>query len=347
MFDAYCYEKQLKDMTAKLDNIWRILEGKSILVTGATGLIGSAVVDLLCFARKAHLADVEVYAASRSLIKLQQRFKVWEDLCFLEYEAVHRPQWNRKFDCIIHCAGNAHPAEFGKHPVETVMEGIEGIYYLLDYVKRTGSRSRTLYVSSSEVYGIRDSGCGEWYSEEDFGRVDFLKARACYPSAKRTAETLCASFVQEYGLDVVIARPGHIYGPNVTDSDSRAFAQFFRDVMADRDIVMKSEGNQLRSYCYVLDCASALLTILSFGETGKAYNVSNKESVVTIRQLAEEIAKQSGRSIVNVKPTDLEERSRNFMELSALNAKSLEALGWCGHYDLQAGVRATLEALRR
>lgn len=346
MFETHSYEKQLKAVAKELDNIWRILDGKSILITGATGLIGSAVVDLLCFAGNAHLADMEVYAASRSLIKLQQRFKTWEALRFLEYEAAHRPQWDKKFDCIIHCAGNAHPNKFGSYPVETVMEGIEGIHYLLDYVKRTGNRSRTLYVSSSEVYGICDNGSGKWYSEEDSGRIDFLKARACYPTAKRTAETLCASYVQEYGLDIVIARPGHIYGPNVTDSDSRASAQFFRDVMADRDIVMKSKGSQLRSYCYVLDCVSALLTVLSFGETGKAYNISNKNSVVTIRQLAEEIAKQSGKSIVNVRPSDSEEKSYNFMDISALNAENLEALGWCGHFDLQAGVKATLEALR-
>ena len=347
MFEPLCYEKQLKATAGRLDNVWPILDGKSILITGATGLIGSAVTDLLCLARRTHLADVEVYAASRSLKKLRQRFKTWEALEFLEYEATCKPQWSKKFDYIIHCAGYAHPDEFGKHPVETVMESIMGIHYLLNHIKEIGSGSRTLYVSSSEVYGIRDSGCEKWYSEEDFGRVDFLKARACYPSAKRTAETLCASYVQEYGLDVVIARPGHIYGPNATDSDSRASAQFFRDVMADRDIVMKGKGRQLRSYCYVLDCVSALLTVLSFGETGKAYNISNKESVVTIRQLAEEIAKQSGRSIVSIQPSDLEKRNYNPMDSSALNAECLEALGWRGCYDLQAGVGATLEALRK
>ena len=330
MFEPLCYEKQLKATAGRLDNVWPILDGKSILITGATGLIGSAVTDLLCLARRTHLADVEVYAASRSLKKLRQRFKTWEALEFLEYEATCKPQWSKKFDYIIHCAGNAHPDEFGKHPVETVMESIMGIHYLLNHIKEIGSGSRTLYVSSSEVYGIRDSGCEKWYSEEDFGRVDFLKARACYPSAKRTAETLCASYV-----------------PNATDSDSRASAQFFRDVMADRDIVMKGKGRQLRSYCYVLDCVSALLTVLSFGETGKAYNISNKESVVTIRQLAEEIAKQSGRSIVSIQPSDLEKRNYNPMDSSALNAECLEALGWRGCYDLQAGVGATLEALRK
>lgn len=346
MFEPRYYEKQLKDAVIDITALWQDLNGKSILITGATGLIGSALTDVLCYANSCGLADMEVYAASRKVERLQQRFKTWETLHFIKYDATEELQWEHRFDYVIHCAGNAHPNEFGKAPVETMMGSILGVHNLLDYVRKNGNKCRMLYVSSSEVYGTREGSGGKWYSEEEYGRLDLLNARACYPSGKRAAETLCASYKAEYGLDIVIARPGHIYGPNVTETDSRASAQFFRDVIMDRDIVMKSQGAQLRSYCYIFDCVTALLTILLRGESGNAYNVSNRDSVATIRQLAEEIAKQSGRRVVNAMPTDFEAKSYNLMDVSALNAEKLEALGWRGRYDLRSGVKATLTALR-
>lgn len=347
MFDSWCYENQLREMVIDMDALWQTLDGKSILITGATGLIGSALADILCCAHGMGLANMEVCAASRRIERMRQRFKLWDSLNLLQYDAAEELQWEQKFDYVIHCAGNAHPNEFGRAPVETMMGSILGVHNLLEYIRKSGNRCRVLYVSSSEVYGTRDTADMGWYRENDYGKLDFLKARACYPTGKRAAETLCVSYMEEYGLDIVIARPGHIYGPNVTDADSRASAQFFRDVMEGRNIVMKSQGSQLRSYCYVLDCVSALLTILISGENGTAYNISNRASVVTIRQLAEEIAKQSGRAVEYTVPTDSEAKSYNLMNVSALDAEKLEALGWHGCYNLQAGVKATIEALRK
>lgn len=345
MFDSRCYESQLKDASESITELWKLLDGKSILVTGATGLIGSALTDLLCFVHRQGLAKMQIYAAARSTEQLKQRFAAWDGLSFLRYEAAEELRWEQKFDYVIHCAGNAHPGDFGREPVETMMGSILGVYNLLEYLRKSTYKSRVLYVSSSEVYGTRNGDNAAWYLEEDYGRVDILNVRACYPSGKRAAETLSVSYVEEYDMDIVIARPGHIYGPTATDRDSRASAQFLRDVISGRDIEMKSQGNQLRSYCYVLDCVTAMLTILLRGRKGTAYNISNRDSVVTIRQLAEEIAEQAGRKVVCTAPTDLEKKSYNLMDISALNAEKLEELGWSGCYDLQAGVHAALEAL--
>ena len=183
------------------------------------------------------------------------------------------------------------------------------------------------------------------YQEEEYGFVDLLDPRSCYPSSKRAAETLCAAYGKEYGVDTVIVRPGHIYGPTATHSDNRASSQFPRDVLAGKDIVMKSSGAQLRSYCYVLDCVSAMLVVLLRGQTGSAYNISNAQSVATIREMAQAFADAAGKQLCFEDPSHSEKAAFNRMSHSDLTSDRLEALGWHGMFDLDKGVRATLDAM--
>lgn len=316
------------------------LANSRILITGAGGLICSALVDFLVSLE----LDIQVYAAGRSIEKLQNRFAHWGDkLRYLKYDALEPVDFEQSFDYYIHGASNASPKAYGTQPVETMLGNLLGMQNLLCHAKNHGCK-RVLYVSSSEVYGRKEGA--EPYHEQEYGFVDILNPRACYPSSKRAAETLCAAYTQEYGVDTVIVRPGHVYGPTATASDDRASSQFPRDVLAGKDIVMKSAGSQLRSYCYVLDCVSAMVAVLLNGSQGKAYNISNRGSLVTIRQMAEGFAKAAGRKIIFENPTDAEAKSYNLMDNSALDATSLEALGWLGLFDLEAGVAATLDAMR-
>lgn len=315
------------------------LMGKSILITGAGGMICSAMTDFLLD------LGMEVYAAGRSVQRLQSRFSHWQDcprLHFVQYDALEPLEGDIAYDYILHGASNASPKAYGAQPVETMLANLTGMQEVLRYAKDHGTK-RVLYVSSSEVYGKKEGK--DPYHEQEYGFVDILNPRACYPCAKRAAETLCAAYAQEYGVDTVIVRPGHIYGPTATPSDDRASSQFPRDVLAGKDIVMKSAGAQLRSYCYVLDCVSAMAAVLLEGKTGCAYNISNRRSVVTIRQMAEGFARAAGRQILFEDPTAAEAQSYNLMDNSALDASSLEALGWKGLFDLERGVEATLDAL--
>ena len=203
---------------------------------------------------------------------------------------------------------------------------------------------RVLYISSSEIYGKKTTD--GLYNESDYGYIDLLSSRSCYPISKRAAETLCVSFLKEYGCDVVIVRPGHIYGPTQTKEDSRASAQFLREASERKDIVMKSAGMQLRSYCHCLDCATAIFVALLRGETGKAYNISNHDSIVTIRQFAEICSSYVGRQLLFELPSSEEISTYNKMECSALNSKLLEELGWSGTWDLYNGIAESIDRIR-
>lgn len=322
------------------------LNGKTILITGATGMICSCVTELLLYRNRWCSAGMTILLAGRSRERTQQRFTGFAegvDYQFVPYDATSTQSLFFEADYVIHGASNASPAVYVKQPVETMMANIVGLNSLLAQAVKTGAK-RVLYVSSSEVYGRKEKTGA--FLESDYGCVDILNPRACYPSAKRAAETLCVSYGAEYGMDTVIVRPGHIYGPTITASDDRASAQFTRNAVDGQDIIMKSAGTQLRSYCYTMDCASAILAVLVKGENGNAYNISNKDSVVSIREIAEALAAQAGTRVLFENPSDVEKRGYNLMDNSSLDATKLESLGWHACFDLQAGVERTLRYLR-
>lgn len=322
------------------------LRNKKILITGTTGLICSALTDELMRLNQKYSLNLQVYGAGRSRKNFEQRFSYWgknEALHFVPYDALEPVSFDEVFDFIVHGASNANPKSYSAQPAETMIANFMGTKNLLDTLKKM-SDGRLLLISSSEVYGRNDSN--KPYSETDYGYVDLSNPRACYPISKRAAETLCATYRKEYGINYVIVRPGHIYGPTMTISDSRAASEFIRMAACGKDIVMKSAGIQLRSYCYVVDCVSAILTVLLNGKIGEAYNISNPASVVTIRNFAECLAGAAGAKVVFENATDAEKASYNLMDNSSLTSDKLEALGWKGKYDLKAGVEATLKALQ-
>ncbi len=318
------------------------LQGKRILITGATGMLCSPVVDVLTYLKKEEGMSIELLLAGRSEQRLKDRFeKAGTEYTYIPFDATKTGFPSVKADYIIHGASNANPALYGREPVETLLGNVLGMESILKAAKENEG-ARVLYLSSSEVYGTgKDER--EPYGEEDYGFVDLLNFRACYPIGKRAAETLCACYRQEYGVDFVTIRPGHIYGPTITGSDTRASAAFTRDAAAKRDIVMKSAGAQLRSYCYTLDSATAVLTVLLCGASGEAYNISNPGSVVSIRDIAEKLAEAGGVKVVFETPSDQEKKNYNLMSNSSLKADKLLALGWKPIFDLDRGVRSTLE----
>lgn len=314
------------------------LEGMRVLVTGATGLIGGCLTDMLMQSG----ADCQVYAFGRNESRARKRFARYDGdsrFHFIQGDVVEPLASDICFDYIIHAASNASPNFFREKPVEVIKSNVTGVARLMEYGLSHGMR-RMLYVSSGEIYGEG----GDRFTETDSGYIDCATPRACYPSSKRAAETLCVSYAAEYGADVVIARPCHTYGPYFTESDNRVYAQFIRNVLSGQDIVMKSRGEQYRSWIYVVDCAVALLLILQKGQTGEAYNVADEQSCITIKHLAELLADAEGRKVV----FDIDEVSGNTTPITkaTFSTTKLSRLGWQPLTTMAEGLAHTLTAQR-
>lgn len=301
------------------------LQNKYFFITGCNGLICSALVDMLLLSEKKYSLNLKIYLATRSIEKTKNRFKI-EDNSFVQcvpYDANKPLIFDESIDFYIHGASPASPDLFVKNPVDTMLSNILGLKEILDKAK---NNSRILYISSSEVYGKLQTA--NPILEDECGPIEILTPRSSYGQSKRAAETLCASYKAQFNSDVVIVRPGHIYGPTASRSDKRVSSSFMYDSFDGKDLVLKSKGEQLRSYTNCIDCASAILTVLLKGESGQAYNISNPNSICSIADMAKAFAKYSGVNLRFELPAEEEKKAFNPMNNSSLNSQKLEELGW-------------------
>ena len=337
------YQDDIKEVIRRIPHI-ELLYGKSVLITGANGMVCSPIVELLDYLNKKEGAKIKIYLAGRSEKRIASRFSSQHiEYSYVQYDATTVNKLAIDADYIIEGASNANPIKYAREPVETLLGNVLGLNSTLSMARCNG-KGRIVYISSSEVYGKKDDN--EPFKEDMYGFVDILSSRSCYPSGKRAAESLCASYYDEYGVESSIVRLGHIFGPSITKSDTRATAEFTRNAVNHEDIVMKSAGAQLRSYCYTLDCASAILSVLINGKPNQAYNISNRNSVISIREIAELFAKCSGVKLVFTNPTDEERRGFTTMQNSSLNSEKIEELGWKACFSTEEAVKRTIEILR-
>ena len=324
-----------------------LLDGKAVLVTGSTGLIGSFLVDALLRLNATRGAGVEIYAAGRDEARARARFgeAAARDgrFHFVRYDAREPVAPDLAPDYVVHAACAAHPLAYSQDPVGTMQANLLGTLNLLELLRARGG-GRLVFLSTGETYG-ENPELPEGFGEADCGYIDSMNPRSCYPESKRAAETLCACYAAQYGVDALVARLCHVYGPTLTASNSRADAQFLRKALAGEDIVMKSTGAQVRSYCYVADAARAILTLLAKGERGQAYNVANRQSAASIRAYAQTLADIAGVKLAFDLPPEAERAGYTKITRAVLNPAKLEALGWMPEYDLRAGLESTYRCL--
>ena len=333
----------LEDLIAVCDGLGDVegLRGKRVLITGITGMIGSCMADALTVLNERRELGLTIFGVSRNPDRSRERFPgvrlIAADLSDPKGDLPAA-------DIVVHAASNAHPAAFSAEPVGTMLGNLLGTRALLEQLRMAGG-GRLLFVSTGEISG-ENPAITDGFSETDFGRIDPINPRSCYPESKRAAETLCASYVRQYGVDAVVARLCHVYGPTFTATNSRADAQFIRKALAGEDIVMKSAGSQVRSFCYVADAVAALLTLLARGERAEAYNVANRGSIASIRQYAEILADIAGVKVTFDLPPEAERAGYTQVTRAVLNPAKLESLGWRPGYDLRAGLTETFESCK-
>ena len=347
LFENKLWRQDLQFATEVVRCELKKLEGNQVLITGGTGLIGSAFVDLLCTYNMSTEKKIRIILASRSFEKAKSRFGALLDsntMRWVQYDAnLPIKDIDIHVDYIVHAASNAYPRLMMQEPVETMKSNFIGLNNLLELARINNSK-RLLYVSSSEVYGRISSP--EPLKEEEYGYIDVLNPRNVYSIAKRASEALCIGFSNEFGVDSVIVRPGHIYGPTSSQNDNRVSSAFAHAVARGEDIILKSEGASLRSYCYCIDCASAILCVLLNGELKNAYNVSNRNSIISIKEMAEMLVSNSGSSLIFETATLSERQAFNNMDNSALNSSKLEKLGWKAQFDPKEGLNHTVQIIR-
>lgn len=336
------YYDSFEKIIPQISNI-ELLKNKKILITGVTGMIGSAIVDFLLFLNNKQY-NITIYAAGRSYEKFLSRFEINNNdlLKYIEYDSLKEINFDIDFDYIIYSSGIASPKDYSNHPVKTMNTSYLGLNNILKYCL-THACKKVIYVSSSEIYGINDKNSP--LSENDYGFVDIINSRSSYPISRQACETLCSSYTSEFGINCSIVRLGHIYGPTMDANDERVSSLFIRLAHEKKDIVLKSSGSQVRSFCYVLDVVSAIIAVLINGKNVYPYNISNHNSNVSIKEFAECVARLSNVKIIYDLPTDNEKRSFNPMSNSTLDNKRLLDLEWNPIFSLDDGINDTLDAL--
>jgi len=322
--------------------------GRTLVITGATGMIGSCLVDALAVWNRSQTEPCRIVAVSRKRETAKKRFAYCWDEPYFSYieQDVCGPavNWPDKVDYVIHAASNADPLSFAKAPVDTLMANVLGTDLLLKAGLQRGMK-RFLYVSSGEMYGQPDAEQHD-FVEGYCGPVDHGSPRACYPAGKRAAEVLCQAYISQYGVDAVIVRPCHTFGPTMTASDSRAVSEFLRNAAAGKNIGMKSAGLVERSHCYVVDAVDAIFRVINDGKCGEAYNIADPACQMTIRDFSMLAAKAGGSQVVFENPSDLEIKGYSRISRSVLDSAKLQGLGWNGQESAESAIHQTVKILR-
>lgn len=322
------------------------LSDSRILVTGATGLIGCCIVDTLMYLKKYKGISLKVDILCRNRKRSEELFEDYikdADFGIVDGDLTKCFVLNQDYDYIIHGAGNNHPVAFAKEPVETMKTSLIGTISLLDSLVKQEKAAKFLLLSTGEVYGKNMENDADGSIETDIGVVDPMTPRSCYPEAKRAAETLCVSYASEYGVKINVARLSYIYGATFQESSSKADVQFLKKAINGEDIVMKSAGAQMRSYCYLADAVRGIMCILLNGIDGEVYNVANADSNVTIREFAETLADIAGVKVVFENPGDEEQKGYSKLGKELLDPSKLKTLGYSSKVGLKDALKRILK----
>lgn len=320
---------------------WSKFEGKTVLISGAYGMLASYIVYVLMYLNISKGIPVKVIAQGRSEDKAKEKFgDFWEhhNFSFVNFSILEEIKNIPHIDYIIHAASLASPQYYKTNPVEVIEPNTLGTYNLLNLAKKHHSEG-FLFFSTGYVYG-KVANPNE-IRENTVGCMDHLDAYSCYGESKRLGESLCSAFYSEYGVRTVIARIGHTYAPTMDiENDPRVFASFMKCALEGRDIILYSDGRAKRAFCYIADATAAFILLLLKGVSGEAYNVANTNQFISIKELAEIIAALPDKKLsIRFMERDLSDaylNNQSNQEDRILETK-LKTLGWDAEYDVTEG----------
>jgi UDP-glucuronate decarboxylase len=329
------------------DLSWPEFSDKTILITGANGFLPAYMVETLLNLKKhIGIGPSKIICLVRNIGATRKRFAEYKERNDLEWivQDVCAPvEIKCKIDYIIHAASQASPKYYGIDPVGTLSANVLGTANMLNLAVKNNVKG-FLFFSSGEVYGHVDSSQIP-LKENLYGYIDPLDIRSCYGESKRLGETMCVSWMHQYGVPVKIIRIFHTYGPGMKLDDGRVFADFVSDIVNGRDIGMRSDGKAIRAFCYLSDAIIAFFTVFLKGEVGQAYNIGNDEAEISIVDLANllvnlypekklKVIKQDESAILGYLKSPF---NRHVPDIN-----KIKQLGWCPQIDLNEGFRRTI-----
>lgn len=331
--------KEDLEMIISEDINWSKLENKTVLITGASGMFGSYLVRTLIMLNEIKKLNISIIAHVRNINKLSRDIKDNKKVTVYIGDVCKPIIVGSQVDYIIHAASPAAPDIMKKYPIDTLSANTIGTYNTLK-LAAANTNCTYMFVSSREVYGNPVSEkC--IFSEENYGILDPFNPRACYSEGKRAAETYCATFKEEKGLDVKIVRPAYVYGPGMSLNDSRVQTCFLRNVMNNQNIVLNSDGSAIRSYIYIADVIAGMFYVL-LNSDSSVYNIADEECIVSIKQLAETVIEASEKDLkLEFKISDNSGCSN--LAYGVLGTAKIKTLGWKPKYDLILGFKRTIE----
>lgn len=283
MTDSQTLKRDILDITNN-KKLFNNLANKTVLVTGATGLIGSMIVRSLCTVNDLYQLNIKVIANVRNKEKALDVLKEMIDRSDVILFDKEISDSNIKCNYIIHAASPTRSDYFSKNPVETIDFMVSSTAKILDFAYKN-KVDKVVYLSSMEQYGIPYKS-GETMTEDKYGIIDHLTVRSCYPESKRLCECYCKAYSSEYGLNVSIIRLAQTFGAGVPISDNRVFMQFAKSVINNNDIILHTTGESMSNFCYLTDAIRGIFVVLDKGKSGEAYNACNDSETRTVAQIA-------------------------------------------------------------
>lgn len=320
------------------------LYDKSIMITGASGMIGSYFVYTLMKLNECYGADIKIIPLVRNIDKLNSQVRNNDNVHPIVQDVTDNIYYDGDIDYIIHAASPASPKIMKEKPVETNFANTIGTANTLLLAKDKNVEGY-LFISSREIYG-KPLDNQEYFTEDSFGHIDQLVPRNAYAEGKKAAENMCVGFNQEYGVNTKIVRLAHTYGPGMSIHDGRVQADFLKNLVNGENIVLKSDGSSIRTYTYIADAVNAMFKIL-LKSNEMVYNVSDERNEVSIRQLAEIIADIPSEKLELIFDIEDDEgQGYAPFKFGMLSSQKIrDELNWQAKYSVKEGFKRTYEYL--